>query len=287
MAKAAHSTFRFRKNRSRPVIAVALVVLVGAGGAWLMFSESGDGVAADESIPWSTMTDDRYVSDESVDYTPKPRRTPTRSPSESPGETPSETPSETATPTETVPPTADPTDEPTDDPTSIPTSSSTSDPTSDPRPTTRPTSTGRPTQSTSPRPTKSTPTTPPWNDGGDMNGDEQALFDMIDSARTDKGCSPLLPDSGLSEQSRSSAGRMAEDRQYSGGGKQAAAGGGGSVSPSSAYDQMMSSYGGILLDCGLDRLGVGKAEDQDCIIGLLGCIGKSTTTGWAATFAYR
>lgn len=276
MAKAAHSSLsdRKKKNRSRPVIAVALVVLVGAGGAWLMFSESGDGLAADESIPWSTMTDDRYVSDEPVDYTPKPRRTPTKSPSASPTRTPSETP----TPSDTVTPS-----EPTDEPTSVPTSSSTTVPTSDPRPTTRPTSTGRPTQSTSPRPTKTPSTTPPWNDGGNMDGDEKALYDMIDSARRNKGCAELLPDSGLSDRSRSRAGQMAEDRSYSGGsGSQTTAGGGGSVSASSAYDQMMSNYGSTLLDCGLDRLGVGRAQDEDCLLFLC-----SATTGWAATFAYR
>lgn len=283
MARAAHSISSNRKNRMRPVIAVALVVLVGAGGAWLMFSESGDGMAADQSIPWSTMTDDRYSSDEPVDYTPKPRRTPSKSPSESPSRTPSESPSRT--PSET------PTPDPTDRPTSVPTSSSTTVPTSDPRPTTDPTTTPRPTSSNSTRPTKTpkpTKTTPPWTDDGDMTDDELSLYGMINNARRNKGCADLLPDSGLTEQSRSQAGEMAEDRAYSADGRnQAAAGGNDSVSASTAYEQMMSDYGGILLNCALDKLGVGKAEDEDCIVDLLGCVGRSTTTGWAATFGYR
>lgn len=285
MARAAHSSLSQRKkNHWRPVVAVALVVLVGAGGAWLMFSESGDGMAADQSIPWSTMTDDRYVSDEPVDYTPKPRRTPSKSPS--PSSTPSKTPSRTPTPSET------PTPDPTDRPTSVPTSSSTTVPTSDPRPTQDPTTTPRPTSSSSTQPTKTpkpTKTTPPWTDDGDMTADEQSLYGMINTARRDKGCADLLPDSGLTGQSRSQAGVMAEEREYSADGRNQAAGGGsGSVSASSAYEQMMDDYSGILLDCGLDKLGVGRAKDADCILDLFGgCVGQTTTTGWAATFGYR
>lgn len=282
MAKAAHSSLgNTKKNRSRPVIAVALVVLVGAGGAWMMFHESGDGIAADESIPWSTMTDDRYVSDEPVDYTPKPRRTPTKSPSRTPSETPSETPtpSETATPSE-----------PTDEPTSVPTSRSTTVPTSDPRPTTRPTSTGRPTQSTSPRPTKTPtePTTPPWNDGGDMDEVEVALFNRINSARADRGCSAVLPHSGLSGTSATRAGQMAEAREYeSSSGRQAVAGGDGTVDVSAAYSAMANQFGQVLFDCGLETLGVGREQGNPCTLQVIACLAHTRTTGWAATFGYR
>jgi uncharacterized protein YkwD len=284
MARAAHSSLSQRKkNHWRPVVAVALVVLVGAGGAWLMFSESGDGMAADQSIPWSTMTDDRYVSDEPVDYTPKPRRTPSKSPS--PSNTPSETPTRTPTPSET------PTPDPTDRPASVPTSSSTTVPTSDPRPTHDPTTTPRPTSSTSTRPTKTpkpTKTTPPWTDGGGMVDNEKALFDMINSARQNRGCAALLPDTDLTTSARGYAQESARDNTTgTRSGTEAAAAGDGDESTRDAYNRMMDAYGRTLMNCSLDKLGVGYAyyENKPLLCPLLNpCVEESR---WIATFDYR
>jgi hypothetical protein len=120
-----------------------------------------------------------------------------------------------------------------------------------------------------------------------MNGDEQALFDMIDNARVNNGCARLKQDPSLTGGARSTAGDRASSGKNlnSGSGSQAGAGGDG-MSAQAAYNQMMKNSRSTILNCGLTTLGVGT-RSADYSTGLLCPLICSTKSrnAWVADFS--
>jgi uncharacterized protein YkwD len=190
MAKAAR---RARQRTTpaylKPTAAVAGVLSLVVPAMWLMLRDTGGSAeAAGDSVPFSTMTDDRYPT-KVVATQPTPSRTPSETPSEPPSETPSTTPSRTPRPT------TGPSSTATDRPTFTATPTATSTPTGPAR---RPQTTTTPTKTT-PKPSP-TPT-----DDGDMTDAELARFQQVNDERARNGCSPVLPDSRLTHTARAQA----------------------------------------------------------------------------------
>ncbi|GAA1557737.1 hypothetical protein GCM10009789_08930 [Kribbella sancticallisti] len=271
---------RPESRAKRTLVALGTVVLVITPISWILLHEPQSD-QADASVPYVTRDDDTYLepSNEPVvdTPTPAPDDSPTPTPEQTTG-TPTPTPSKTPTPGQT--PSTTPTDGPT---TTAPTDGpgTTSAPT-------RPPTTEDPKPSSSPSSTPSTPRTttpPPPADDGNMEAAEQELFTLVDNARVERGCQPLERDSNLTGGARSEAGDRAESGQLSGTTSSKAAAGGKGMTAKAAFDRLKSDSSGTLFNCGLDELGVGRAEADYCSSKLLGlCVGTSTRVAWVADF---
>jgi uncharacterized protein YkwD len=235
---------------------------------------------ADASVPYVTRDDDTFLvdsNDQPVVATPtvpedgeSPTPTPGKTPGTpkptvvptTPGQTPTSTPSTTVKPTDGPGTTSTPSDPP---------------PSNDPEPTNSP--------STSTPPTKTTPPPPP-SDDGNMDGNEEELFALVDNKRTENGCSSLRPNSNLSNGAQADASTRAangdvSDRDAS----MAAEGGDGVDTAKEAFDRLMSRSSSTILNCGLDELGVGHDQAKYCTTKLLGaCLGTSKRDSWVVDF---
>jgi uncharacterized protein YkwD len=257
----------------RPMLALLAVLMVLMPVTWVFFRNGGSGMAADNDTPYVEWVDDRYqsakptVADWTTSTEPteeEPSSSPTKTPSTSPTSTP--TPSATATPTGRL------------------STAPTTGPTESGRPTSQPTSPGE-TETPTPRPTNTTssPTRPPNtpdDDDGSMTRVERELYNLIGAARADNGCAPLRADSDLTYSARERAKSQAdEDAPAStGGGTDAAS---AQDDARAAYNDMMRRYSSVILDCSMDRLGIGYGDARHCTLLLL-C---KTEKRWAADFA--
>jgi uncharacterized protein YkwD len=255
------------------MVAIATVMLVITPISWiLLHSPQSDN--ADASIPYITRDDDSYItaSNEPVVATHSPSTKPT------PGAEPTKP---SPTPTSTPTPGQDPTTTPSDHPTTVPTQGPGDDTAS---PTVGPTRTAEshaPTQTAVPT---NPPASRPPTDNGNMNGDEQQLFSLIDDARVQHGCAPLSRNSSLSGGARSDAANRADSNDSSTSGSEAAAVG-QDMSAQAAFDKLKNQNSGTLLDCGLHELGVGRGDAtyQTCGILRLFCT-THTRVAWVADF---
>lgn len=270
MAKAARRARRRAQPAFlTPAVAVSGVLSLVVPAMWLML-RGGDGSAeaAGDSVPFSTMTDDRFPT--SAAPTPSPTAaTPTSTASTTPSLTPSETPG--GTPGWTPTPTGVPTSEQTLLPTVTPTSGRTSSGrTRKPTPTlvtTTPTATSTPT------------------DDGDMTDRELTRFQQINDERARNGCDPVLPDSRLTHVARAQASYVDdsddfthEDANGSDPRHRMEAAG---VSANSVGEYLQAGdntsgwsggAGDPATDCGVRRLGVGYDGGDVCMHSwLLGC----------------
>ncbi|MFB6725694.1 hypothetical protein ACFCV3_36320 [Kribbella sp. NPDC056345] len=265
-------------RKRRPFVAVTAVLLVVGPISWILLHQPPND-NNDASLPIGTRTDDSYATPSTVpvDDPTVPPKTPPATPTAPPTGTP------TTSVTPTTPPTSGPTETPTTRPTDAPTSTATTRPTAPPttsRPTTTPT--GDPTNTPPP------PPPPPPKDDGDMDGNEMQLFNKINSARRSNGCADLKRDTGLTRSAESEAQERAEDNTANGGNTNSkATAGGDNWSADKAYDRMMSSNEGTLLNCGLTTMSVGRKTASYrtgplCGIGI--CTGTSTRVAWVAIF---
>lgn len=118
-----------------------------------------------------------------------------------------------------------------------------------------------------------------------MTGQELELFDLIDSARQDKGCKPLGQDPGLTGGARADAQDRAEEGNVNSGGGSMAAAGGDDWSAREAFDRMMSRNSSTILNCGLTELGVGAKSERYCKSRpLLICLEYANRVAWVADF---
>jgi hypothetical protein len=267
-----HRRAKVRRPRPpwlRPMLAIFAVLSVLMPVTWMLFRNDFLGVAANNEVPYVEWVDDRYasaspkVADWSSD--PTESQTPSKQPTESPTDSPDQTPT-TPTTTPSGDPSTTPTTSPTD-PTSRPTSSD---------PTRRPNRPRPPNPPTSP-----TPSTP--SDDGNMDPLERELFDLIGGARAENGCAPLRPDSNLTESARSHAQVQAESGDTeTGSGTDAIS---GESDAREAYKDLMKHYSSVLLDCSMDRLGIGRRSHEYCGDILCPLTGKDERTRWVADLA--
>jgi hypothetical protein len=265
---------RNQPARLRPLIAIAALLLVITPIAWILFRGSEGGLAAENSVPYVTLDDDRYQStadheEPIVDSTPDDIPETATTPSDSPGPSMSPTPSRLSS--ESPRPTNRPTVIPTGAVT-VPASTRPSD-----RPSTDPT--GTPTTIT-PSPD---PTTTPADDGG-MHPDEEELFTLINNERMANGCATLQRNTRLTLSSRGDAsGRAKRNDLNDNGGSYVAVGGDG-MSGKRAMDRIRTNNPRVLQDCDLEVLGVGqgKATYESCTF-LIICTSK-TRVSWVADF---
>lgn len=249
------------------MVAVGVVIGIVLPIGWVMLRDGGGSVSAgDQSIPYSTLTDDKYPSLPEPSRSPSPTPTPSATPSATPSRTPTSSPSASGS-------------------TRTPSGgrSQTADPTGDPGGTH---SSGHPSNGTSPSvttdPTSEPPSSEPADDGN-MTARELELFTMINNARVDKGCDKLRRDSDLTGSARSHAQSQADkDTTKLGSGTDAIAGGNGNESTRTAYNTMMDSYGSVLLDCSRDRLGIGYGYYEKCLLWPI-C---RETSRWVADFGW-
>lgn len=260
----------------RPLVAIAVLLLVLAPIAWILVQQPDSG-EADAAIPYATGGDDRYVttSNEPVAATSSPVPSPSATP------TPDDT---TATPTPTHPPTPGktPTRRPSEGPTSVPTDGPTVTPTDEP---TRTGSSLQPTPSKTavPKPT-SAPTSSTPTDDGSMSPEELQLFTLIDNARKDKGCASLQRNSNLTVGARTDAGSRAANGNVSDSGPSMAAAGGDNWDAQTAFNQMMNQNSSVILNCGLTTLGVGQGTATHKSCSMLVFCAKKTRVDWVADF---
>lgn len=280
---------RNQPARLRPLIAVAALLLVSTPIAWVLFRDDGGGLAADDSVPYVTLDDDRYISTkdheepiaDSTRDLPETATTPSTSAEPTDSPTPSDSPSASKSPR--------PTNRPTDVPTGPVTVPATG------RPTYGPTATGRPTESTTPTVTEPQPTdtttpspdgkpTAPTPDDGSMTAKELELFRLIDNERAGNGCDPLRRDSDLTATARADAQHRAEENELTGSGTSYVAAGGDSMTATAAFDRMISRNAATLTNCNLGTLGVGRGTDtyRSCTL-LLFC-STETRVAWVADF---
>jgi len=264
---------RNQPARLRPLIAIAALLLVITPIAWILFRGSEGGLAAENSVPYVTLDDDRYQStadheEPIVDSTPDDIPETATTPSDSPGPSTSPTPSRLSSESP----------RPTNRPTVIPTGAVTVRPSD--RPSTDPI---EPTATTiTPSPD---PTTTPADDGG-MYELEQQLFTLINNERMANGCATLQRNSRLTVASRDDAEDRAEDNELNDNGGSYVAVGGDGMTAKTAMDRIRSNNPGVLQNCGLKVLGVGRGELRYkagtlCVIGI--CTTK-TRVSWVADF---
>lgn len=267
------------------MIAVASVLLVITPISWILLHQPQND-PADASIPMVTRTDDTYITPSTKAAVATPSARVTTPPTATPTVTPTTTPTTTPSTTPTGSPTDTPTDTPTRESTRNPTTAPTSAPTST-APTTAPTTPGDTVTSkppTTPPPTTTPP--PPPVDGG-MQGTEKQLFDMIDNARVNNGCTSLKQDPSLTTSARSTASSRASSGSNLNGGSGSQAGAGGDkMTVQQAYNQMMKNRQGTILNCSLTTLGVGT-DSQPHDTGLLCPLicGTTTRNVWVANFS--
>ncbi len=262
------------------MIAIASVLLVITPISWILLHQPQND-EADASIPIVTRTDDTYITPSakpavatpSAKVTVPPTATPTATPTKTPSETPSETPTDSPTNTPTDTPTTKSSKSPTTAPTSAPTT----------QPTTAPTSPGRTV--TTPKPTQTTTTPPPPVDGG-MQPNEKQLFDLIDNAREDNGCGPLLQDPSMTGNARATAGSRAKtgSGMDDSSGSQVGAGA-DKMTAQQAYDRLMTSSRSTVLNCNLTTLGVGFGTAKRCTLQILACLAYTDRNAWVANFS--
>lgn len=248
----------------RAMLALTLVLALTVPVALLLLWDRGDADQnTGQSLPISTYSDDKFRTVGNTPPTKEHSPSPTPSQSPTPSDTPSETPSDTPTPS--------------DDPSSEPTSSDTVAPTRVPtRATTAPKPTRAPTSAPTSQPTTTAPPPPPADDGN-MSPQERELFNLINDARAEHGCNAARPNSGLSGSAQTYADKQAKGGDNSpGDGTDATS---ASSSAQGAFNDMMNSYSGVLLDCGRTRLGIGYADDESCVF-----IICSTKYSWVADF---
>jgi uncharacterized protein YkwD len=260
----------------RPLLAIAVLLLVLAPISWILVQQPNAN-EADASIPYVTGGDDRYVttSNEPVAATTSPVPSPSKTP------TPEDT---TSTPTGSPTPGKTPTRRPTAGPTSVPTDGPTVTPTGEP---TRTGATRKPTASKTPVPEPtSTPTSsrpPAPVDDGKMSPEELQLFTLINNARLDNGCASLRRNTNLSGGARSDAQSRAATGNVSASGSKMAAAGGDDWDAKTAFNRMMNKNSGVILNCGLTTLGVGRGSAPHDVCFLVFCSTK-TRVGWVAAF---
>ncbi|MET7279110.1 hypothetical protein ABZS29_12830 [Kribbella sp. NPDC005582] len=258
---------------------MAAVLLVITPISWILLHQPQND-AADASLPIGTRTDDSYATPSTVPVD-APTSTPPKTPSATPTAPPTGTPTTSVTPT--APPTNHPTNTPTTEPTDHPTSTATKVPTeppNTPRPSTTPTD--KPTNTPPP------PQPPPPTDDGDMDGNEQQLFNSINSARRKNGCVDLKSDTSMTRSAEADAADRAANNTVNSGDTDSKANvGGESWSADQAFDRMMSENRSTLLNCSFTTMSVGrgtKGYDTGALCGLgIGCT-HHTRVAWVAIF---
>jgi len=254
------------------------VLLVITPISWILLHQPQND-PADASVPIVTRTDDTYITPTTKPVVAPPTHRASTPPTATPTVTPTQAPTDSVTPTET-PSTTGPTDGPTDTPTKERMTTA---------PTTVPSTPNRTVETTKPRPTTTTPTItapppPPVADGG-MNSDELQLFNLIDSARVNKGCARLEQDPGLTNGARADAGSRAKSGAVNSGGGSSSTAGGDDWSAQQAYNQMMAQSRSTVLNCGLTTLGVGHRDAQHCTLQVLVCLNWADRHAWVADFS--
>ena len=93
-----------------------------------------------------------------------------------------------------------------------------------------------------------------------MSDRELGLFTMIDDARVDHGCAQLGRDTALTRSAQAQAAEEAANQSTRiGNGTDAIA---EATNARDAYNQMVDTYSGALLDCGWTDLGIGYRQAQ-------------------------
>jgi len=275
----ANAARRARKRTApailKPTMAVAGVLALVIPAAWLMLRD-GDGPAeaAGDSVPFSTMTDDRYPTEPVAGA---PSRTPSATPSRTPSETPSTTPSRT----------------PTSEPSTVVT---TTEPTLVPTPTT--TSGRHSSQTKSPKPTTSTSTPSPTPTGdGDMTDLEQARFEAINTKRAQRGCAPVLADSRLTHAARAEASYMddSDNFDHDGGGGPRSRMEGEGVTADRLGEKIQAGDGNEELwnggvgdagtDCAVKRVGIAYDGGDVCMNWFIGVCTDSADPIWVEDYS--